>query len=134
MHKQDYLSYKNEYTFDGVEYAPLLYIVIMHLATIDSVITMQTLHNNLQSLGVYVATVNGDIVKLHNEFDRNYSQLIARGATVDNPIGILFKAYLVVPYHNFKMYIHQQQKNYIDGKLTSITHKALMTSAKHKFK
>ena len=105
----------------------------MHLATINSVTTMQTLHNNLQLLGVYAATVNGNIYKFHNEFDKNYSQLIARGTTVDNPIGILFKAYLVVPCHNFKMYIHQQHKDYLDGKLTSITYKALMTLAKRKF-
>jgi hypothetical protein len=31
------------------------------------------------------------------------------------------------------MYIHQQHKNYLDSKLTSITHKALMTSAECKF-
>ncbi len=28
------LSYQNDYTFDGVEYAPLMYKVIMRLATI----------------------------------------------------------------------------------------------------
>ncbi len=70
---------------------------------------------------------------MHNKFVRNYSQLIASGATIDDPIGILFKAYLIAPCHNFKMYIHQQHKDYLDGKLTSITHKALMTSAKRKF-
>jgi hypothetical protein len=37
------LTYRNKYTFDGVEYAPLLYKVIMRLATIDSVATTQTL-------------------------------------------------------------------------------------------
>ncbi len=37
------LTYRNEHTFDGVEYAPLLYKIIMRLATIDSVATMQTL-------------------------------------------------------------------------------------------
>jgi hypothetical protein len=59
--------------------------------------------------------------------------LIARGTPGDDPIGILFKAYLVVPCHNFKMYICHQHKDYLDGKLTNITYKALMTSAKHKF-
>jgi hypothetical protein len=59
--------------------------------------------------------------------------LIARGATVDNPIGILFEAYPVVPCHHFKSYIRQQHEDYLDGKLTTITHKALMTSAKRKF-
>jgi hypothetical protein len=48
--------------------------------------------------------VSGDINKVHNEFDKNYSQLIARGTTVKDSIGILFEAYLIVPCHNFKMY------------------------------
>jgi hypothetical protein len=125
----------SSYTFDGVGSTPLMYKIIMHLATIDSVATAQTLRNNLQLLGVHAATVNGNIDNLHNKFDKNYSQLIARGATIDNPIGILFEAYLVVPCHNFKSYIHQQHKDYLDGKHTSITHMALMimTSAKCKF-
>ena len=73
----------------------------MQLATIDSVATTQTLRNNLQSLGTYVATGSGDINKVHSKFDKNYSQFIAWGTTVDNPNGILFKAYLVVPCHHF---------------------------------
>ncbi len=59
------LTYRNEYTFDGLEYAPLMYNIIIHLATIDSIATTQTLHDNLQSLGVYAATVSGNINKVH---------------------------------------------------------------------
>ncbi len=33
------LTYKNKYTFDGPEYVPLIYKIIMHLATINSVAT-----------------------------------------------------------------------------------------------
>ncbi len=77
--------------------------------------------------------VSSNIDKVHKDFNKNYSQLIARGPTVNDPIGILFKAYLVVPCHNFKSYICQQHKDYLDGKLTNITHEALMTSAKCKF-
>jgi hypothetical protein len=33
------LTYCQEYTFDGVEYAPVMYKVIMRLATIDSIVT-----------------------------------------------------------------------------------------------
>ncbi len=109
------LTYRNEYIFNGVEYAPLMYKIILHLATINSVASTQTLRNNLQSLGVIAATVSGNINKLHNEFNKNCSQLIARCATVEDPIGILFYAYLVVPYHNFKSYICQQHKDYLDG-------------------
>ncbi len=126
-------TYRNEYTFDGVEYAPHMYKIIMCLATINSVATTQTLRSNLLLLGVNVATVSGDIDKVHNEFNKNYSQLIARGATIDNPISILFEANLVIPCHNFKLYICHQHKDYLDGELTPITHKTLMTSTKCKF-
>jgi hypothetical protein len=54
------LTYRNDYTFDGVEYAPLMYKVIMRLATIDSIAPTQTLWDNLQNLGVFAATVNAD--------------------------------------------------------------------------
>ncbi len=32
-----------------------------------------------------------------------------------------------------KMYIHRQHEDYLDDKLTNITHRALMTSTKRKF-
>ncbi len=47
------LTYRKDYTFDGVEYAPLMYKVIMRLATIDLIATTQTLRDNLQNLGVF---------------------------------------------------------------------------------
>ncbi len=71
------LTYRNEYTFDGVEYAPLMYKIIMRFATIDSVTTTRTLRDNLQNLGVFAVTVKGDIDKINAEFDTNYSQLLA---------------------------------------------------------
>ncbi len=99
------LTYQNKYTFDGVEYTPLMYKIVMRLATINSVATTQTLLDNLQSLGTFAAMVSGNVDKVSSKFNKNYSQLIARGATIDNPIGILFNAYLVVPCHHFKSYI-----------------------------
>jgi hypothetical protein len=94
--KASLLTYRSEYTFDGVEYSPLIYKVIMHLATIDSVATTRTLRDNLQNLGVFAVTVKGIINKVNMKFDTNYSQLLARGATLNDPIGILFEAYLLV--------------------------------------
>jgi hypothetical protein len=119
------LTYLNKYTFDGVEYTPIMYKIIMCLATIDSVATTQMLRDNLQSLGTCAATVSSDIDKVHNKFNKNYSQLITRGATVNGPINIIFKAYLVVPCHNFKTYICHQHKDYLDGKLTNIFTRSL---------
>jgi hypothetical protein len=85
------LTYRNKYTFDGVEYAPLIHKIIMRLATIDSVATTQMLRNNLQSLGTYAIMASGNIDRVHSKFDKNYSQLIARGATVNNPIAFCLK-------------------------------------------
>ena len=62
-----------------------MYKIIMRLATIDTVATTQVLHDNLNNLGVFAATVNGDCInKINGEFDKNYTQLLARGASVDN--------------------------------------------------
>jgi len=127
------LTYRNEYTFDGVEYAPLMYKIIMRLATIDTVATTQVLCDNLNNLGVFAATVNGDINKINGEFDKNYTQLLARGANVEDPVGLLFEAYHVVPCYNFKTYIRRHYDDYLDSKLINLTHEALMTSALRKY-
>ena len=58
-----------------------------------------------------------------------YSQILARGATVDDSAGMLFDAYLVVPCYNFKIYMKQKHNDYLDGSLT-ITHKALVAFGK----
>jgi hypothetical protein len=127
------LTYCSKYTFDGVEYVPHMYSVIMRLITINTVATTQTPRDNLQNLGVFAVTVSGDINKIHGKFNKNYTQLIAHGATGDNPIGILFDAYSVVPCYNFKEYNKHHHEDYLDGRLTGITHKNLMTSVMRKY-
>jgi hypothetical protein len=75
--------------------------------------------------------VNGNIDKTNSELDQNYSQIIVRWATVNDPIGIIFEAYSVVPCYNFTTYMKRQHDYYLNGKLT-ITHEALMALAKTK--
>ncbi len=70
-----------------------MYTVILRLETIDSVATNHALHDNLHALGALESTVSVDINKINSEFDKNYSQLIARGATIDEPISMLFTIY-----------------------------------------
>jgi hypothetical protein len=130
--KVQLLTYKNEYIFDGVEYAPLMHKVTMRLATIDSVATTQMLRDNLQNLSVFASTVSGDIDKINTELNKNYSQILARGATVDDPLNLLFNAYLVVPCYHFKTYMKQKHNGYLDGTLT-LTHEVLMAFAKAHF-
>jgi len=49
----------------------------------DTVATTQVLRDNLNNLGVFAATVNGNINKINGEFNKNYTQLLARGASID---------------------------------------------------
>jgi hypothetical protein len=104
----------------------------MALATIDSIATTKTLHSNLRELPTYCSTIKGDIKLLHSYFHSNYTQIIARGATVDNPINILFSAYMVIPCNNFRSYIKCKQDAYTDGTLT-LMHKELIMLATNKF-
>lgn len=125
--------YRAEYTFDGKIYAPLLFKIIMRLATIDSVATTEALRANLRELPAYAASVSGDIDKINQHFDENYSQLIARGAKIDDPIGILFDAYRTVSCSHFKTYIIRKHEMYLDGELPTLTHEQLMAMATDKF-
>lgn len=127
------LVFRTEYTFDDVEYAPLMYKIIMRIATIDTIATTRTLRNNLHNLGVYGATVHGDVHKINEEFNRNYTQLLSRGATVDDPVGLLFDAYLLIPCYEFKTYMKRSSDDYLDGKSSTLTHQQLMSSASNKY-
>ncbi len=54
--------YQAQDTFDGITYAPLMYKIIMHLATIDSVVTTAESHRkNLNNLPFYAASVTGNV-------------------------------------------------------------------------
>jgi hypothetical protein len=108
-------TYCKDYLINEVECAPLMYKVIMRLATIDSVATTQALCDNFHTLGTFASTVSGDIDKINSEFDKNYSQIIACGATVDDPIEILFLAYQVIPCYHFKSYINRMHEDYPTG-------------------
>jgi hypothetical protein len=114
------LTYRKDYLIGDVECAPLMYKVIMRLATIDSVATDQALCDNLHALGAFAGTVSGDIDKINTEFDKNYSQLIARGKTFDDLIGALFTTYQVVPCFHFKTYINRMHEDYLDSKLPTM--------------
>ncbi len=93
----------------------------MALATINFVATTKTLRSNLRELPNFCSTIKGDIKLLHSYFDSNYTQIIARGAMVDDPVNILFSAYVVIPCNNFRSYIKRKQDAYTDGTLTLCT-------------
>jgi hypothetical protein len=126
------LPFPEDYENDNIICAPLLHKKIMALATNNSVATTKTLRSNPRELPTYCSTIKGDIKLLHSYFDANYTQIIAHGATVDNPIDILFAAYMVVPCNNFRSYIKRKQDAYMDRTLT-LTHKELIMLVTNKF-
>jgi hypothetical protein len=81
----------------------------MALAKNNSVTTTKTLRSNLRELPTYCSTIKGDIKLLHSYFDSNYTQIIVCWAIVEDPINILFSAYMVVPCNNFRSYIKHKQ-------------------------
>jgi hypothetical protein len=125
------LPFQGDYKIDEVIYTPLLHKKIMALATINSVATTKTLRSNLRELPTYCSTIKGDIELLHSYFYTNYMQIIAHGATVNDPINILFAAYMAVLCHNLRSYIKRKQDTYTDGTLT-LTHEELILLATNK--
>ena len=83
----------------------------------------------------YAVKVNGDIDEIHKYFNQNYSQLTARGKSVDDVHTILFSAYKVVPDANFHAYIERLYDDWIDqtGDMVNATHTDLMRKAKQRF-
>jgi hypothetical protein len=52
---------------------------------------------------------------------------------VDDPIGMFFAAYQVVPCFNFRTYINKMHRDYLNGKHPTMMHESLMGMAKSKF-
>jgi hypothetical protein len=61
--------YQAQYIFDGFEYVPLMYKIIMLLVTIDFVVTTESLRKNLDNLLFYTASVNGKVDMINSYFD-----------------------------------------------------------------
>jgi hypothetical protein len=91
------LPFRKEVKINDVVYGPLLHKKVMALATINSAATTKALCANLREITTYCTTLKGDINLLHAYFDTNYSQIIAHGAGVNDPVNILFAAYAIVP-------------------------------------
>jgi hypothetical protein len=125
--------YSSEYVRHGEVCAPLLFKTQMRLATIDSVATTESLRTSLRELKDMVPSLNYDLPKIQTLYHQYYSQLIARGATVDDPIGILFGIYLAINCTKFQAYIQRKHDMYYDGELTGLTHETLMASANDKY-
>lgn len=125
--------YSCEYMRHEEVCAPLLFKTMMRLATIDSVATTESLRASLRELKDMVPSLNYDLPKIHALYHQYHSQLIARGASIDDPIGILFGIYLAINCTKFQAYVQRKHDMYYDGELTGLTHETLMASANDKY-
>ena len=79
------------------------------LTIIDNKATIAHLHENLNHLVEYTVTCDSDIKKFHLYFDENYTHLIGRGETVDDPLHKLFKTYLAAQDATFVKYMGEKK-------------------------
>jgi hypothetical protein len=126
------LPFCNKIEHNNMVYTPLLHKKVMAFVTIDSVATTKTLRSNLREISMYCTTIKGNIDLLHSYFNKNYSQIIARKATVNNPVNILFTAYSVVPCAHLCLYIKGKHDDYNNGTAT-YTHEELILLTSNKY-
>jgi hypothetical protein len=68
----------------------------MHLATINSIATTESLHKNLDNLPFYAAYINGNMDMINSCFNANYLQIMACGITVNDPLSKIVVGYLAL--------------------------------------
>jgi hypothetical protein len=104
--------YASEYTRHTTIVGPLLFKTVMRLATIDSIATEESLRAKLRELYMLTSSLGYDLPKIHALFHQYYTQLVARGASIDDPIGILFQIYLTINCTDFRNYIQRKHDMY----------------------
>ena len=121
-------AHYHEFTFNKVIYAPLLFKVVMRLATVDSRATTAVLRENLHNLNHQMVLLNNDIPEFNRYFTNNYEQLIGRGESIDDPIHLLFKGYKAVSDIEFQRYVRAKEDDYMDHMpyLDGLTHVQLI--------
>ena len=118
--KDQVALYEKEYELDNgagekIVVAPLLYKIIMRLTTLDTKATSKTLRAAIKDLPAVAAAAQGNIDKIHEHFNANYTQLRSRGQDIDDKEDLLFDAYAQVPDDAFRKYMSRKQEDYFDN-------------------
>jgi hypothetical protein len=111
--------------------AALLRVVIRE-SIVDTNATLRHLREQLSKLDQYAIRVNGDIEKLNQYAQDVLNSLNARGATTQDMIPNLFKAYEAVPDKIFRAYILKKKDDYDEG--TDMSSRHLMKLAENKYR
>lgn len=141
--KTTLMAYSSEYELEDPDdnnkkktAGPLLYKTIMRLSTLDSNATIKYLRANLRELPAFCARENGNIAKVHEYFNTNYSQLAARGCSCDDVETILFDTYMTaVPDATFQEYMRRNYDDWMDNKgdMKDAKHDVIMRLASQKY-
>lgn len=111
--------------------AALLRVVIRE-SIVDTNATLRHLREQLTKLDQYALRVNGDIEKLNQYAQDVLNSLTARGATTQDMIPNLFKAYEAVPDKTFRAYILKKKDDFDEG--AEMTAQSLMKLAENKYR
>ena len=126
-------DYEMEVNRESKVVVPLMYKVIMRLATLDRDATITALRANLCELMQYAINVNRNINNMHTYFNQNYAQLKAWEQSADNVYTIFFKAYLQgIPDATFHNFMNRLQDDWMDqtGDTKDAKHDNIMRKAK----
>jgi hypothetical protein len=126
-------QYETEYTLGHHLCGPLLLKVIIRMSTMDSRATISILQAKLNNIASYAIGVSGDVEKITAYFTKNVSQIKAAGASVSDPVDIVFKGLLAVPCKEFCRYIGNKEDLYYNGSLT-FTAEELVIMAQQKIR
>ena len=94
--------------------------------------TIRAIRSQLNHIDDYAAEVEGNVEMITEFFTAHLRQLKTYGATLDNPMGILFKGLLAVPCEEFHHYISNKKNMYYDTSLTC-TPKELVLMAQQEY-
>lgn len=109
------IQYESEYTVAGSVCAPLLFKVLMRIATMDSVATIKALKAELLGLDAYAILVKGDVEQILAKFVELTNRLRAAGKEVKASEDYLFAALKEVPVPGFVQYIGLKEDAHDDG-------------------
>ena len=126
------LTRSNLYTRDNVSSGPLLFKVLMMMATVDTVATISHIRLSLSNLDNYMSTIKDDIEKFNQYVRQQRQDLLARGQRSDDLLVNLFKGYLSCSDRSFTEYIHRKKDIYEEG--GNVTVDTLMHDALNKYK
>jgi hypothetical protein len=125
-------QYKNEFTVGKQICGPLLLKVLMRRVTMDSMATIKSLKNALNSLETYAVEVKGNVPMITARFAELRNRLLAAGVEIDGLQDNLFKALKACSVEKFVSYIGTKEDSHDDG-TTPISPDELIIVAQQKY-